>query len=374
MKSLPWQTSGAILAGALLISGCGGGNSGSTDNTASGGDRASNATTNTTSTSSAGNSGGSTKLTGAGSTFIYPLMSKWVDSYKQKNGVEINYQSIGSGAGIKQLKGNTVDFGATDVPLDDKAAKEMPSEVVQIPMTAGAVAIVYNVPGADSLKLSGPVLADIFQGNITRWNDPKIAALNAGAKLPATAITVAHRSDGSGTTNIFTSYLKAVSPTWATKVGAGKSVAWPVGNGGKGNDGVASTVQGTAGAIGYVELAYANNPKHKMSYALVQNAAGQYVAPSADGAAAAVADAAGALAKDIRTPIVNGKGAQTYPISGMTYLLIYKKQGDANKSKSLTGFVKWALADGQAMSKSLDYAPLPPALVKLDQAAIGGVS
>ncbi len=369
MKSIYWQASAALLTGVVLMGGCGG-NSSSSDNTAGGGSSTSNATTSTTSTSA---SSGSAKLTGAGSTFIYPLMTKWVDTYKQKNGLEINYQSVGSGAGIKQLKSNTVDFGATDVPLDDKAAKEMPSDVAQIPVTAGAVAVVYNVPGVDKLKLNGAVLADIFLGNITHWNDPKIAALNAGAKLPATAITVAHRSDGSGTTNIFTTYLKAVSPEWSTKVGAGKSVAWPVGNGGKGNDGVASTVQGTAGAIGYVELAYANNPQHKMAYASMQNPAGQFVDPTVDGTASAVADAADALAKDIRTPIVNGKGAKSYPISGMTYLLIYKAQRDAAKGKDLTGFVKWALTDGQSMAKDLSYAPLPDALVKLDQAAIDGV-
>ena len=363
MKSIYWQASAALLMGVVAVSGCG--NNGATDSTTGGDNSASNGATTTTS--------GSSKLTGAGSTFINPLMAKWTDLYKQKNGVEINYASIGSGAGIKQLKSNTVDFGATDVPLDDKAIKEMPTEVAQIPVTAGAVAVVYNVPGVDNLKLNGAVLADIFLGVITRWNDPKIVALNAGVSLPAMPIAVAHRSDGSGTTNIFTSYLKAVSPTWATKVGAGKSVEWPVGNGGKGNDGVASTVQGTKGSIGYVELAYANNPQHKMSYASIQNAAGQFIEPSADGAASAVADAASAMAKDIRSPIVNGKGAKTYPISGMTYLLVYKAQRDADKGKALTGFVKWALTDGQSMAKALDYAPLPPALVKLDQDAIDAV-
>ncbi len=368
MKATLWRFSGAVLGGMFLVSGCGGNTA--SDNSAN---SAAPASTNSAPTDATPTTASGLKLTGAGSTFIYPLMSKWVAEYKTKNGVEINYQSIGSGAGIKQLKSNTVDFGATDVPLDDKAAKEMPSEVVQIPVTAGAVAIVYNLPGVENLKLSGALLADIFQGVVTKWNDPKIAALNAGAKLPATAITVAHRADGSGTTFIFTSYLKAVSPSWATKVGAGKSVSWPAGVAGKGNDGVASTVQGTSGAIGYVELAYANNPQHKMSYALVQNASGQFVAPSAEGAASAVADASGALEKDARAPIVNGKGAATYPISGLTYLLVYKKQRDAEKGKALTGFVKWALSDGQSMSKSLDYAPLPTAIVKTEQAVLESI-
>ncbi len=374
MKSIYWMASVALLTGGVALSSCGG-NSG-TDNTADGGNTTGGNTTGgnatNTSTGTAAPTSG-TKLTGAGSTFIYPLMSKWISAYKAKNGVEINYQSIGSGAGIKQLKSNTVDFGATDIPLDDQAMKEMPSEVAQIPLTAGAVAVVYNAPGVDKLKLSGPVMADIFLGTITRWNDPKIVALNAGAKLPATAITVAHRSDGSGTTNIFTSYLKTISPAWSTKVGAGKSVAWPIGVAGKGNDGVASTVQSTKGAIGYVELAYAKNPQHTMAYALLQNAAGQFVEPSADGAASAVADAASAMSKDIRTPIVNGKGAKTYPISGMTYVLVYKKQSNSEKGAALTSFVKWALTDGQGMAKSLDYAPLPDALVKLNEAAIDGV-
>lgn len=370
MKLNFWSLGGAFLTGVVLVGGCAN-NSGGTDNGAMSGG---NTTTTTSTDSGSGNSGSSDiKLTGAGSSFIYPLMSKWVADFKTKNGVEINYQSVGSGAGIKQLKSQTVDFGATDVPLDDKAAGEMPSPVEQIPATAGAVAVVYNLDGVANLKLSGAVLADIFMGNVKKWDDPKIAALNAGMKLPSTNITVAHRSDGSGTTNIFTTYLAAVSPNWKTKVGAGKSVSWPAGIAQKGNDGVASTVQGTKGAVGYVELAYANNPQHKMSYVSVQNAAGQFVAPSAEGAASAVADAASALAKDVRSPIVNGKGATTYPISGMTYLLIYKKQRDGEKGKALTDFVKWALTDGQKSSKQLDYAPLPDAIVQINTKVVDGI-
>ena len=359
-----WQMAfcGAALA-TIALAGCGGGSS--TDKgtaTTDGGNTMSTGTTDNASTRGL-------KLTGAGATFPYPIYSKWFDSYNQKTGTQINYQSIGSGAGIKQLKSETVDFGASDVALSDKDLKEMPREVAQIPTVAGAVAIVYNVPQVKAkIKLSGPVLAEIYLGAITKWNDAKIAALNAGAALPDTAITVAHRSDGSGTSNIFTSYLKAVSPQWATKVGAGKSVAWPAGVGGKGNDGVASVVKSTKGGIGYVELAYAE--QNKMSYAAMRNASGQFVEPTVDATVAAAQGGVAGLQKDIRTPIVNAPGAASYPIAGYTYILAYKQAKDAAKGKAIAAFLKWAMEDGQASAKDLLYAPLPKEVVALNEKTI----
>jgi phosphate transport system substrate-binding protein len=324
-----WNPAVYALAGAIVLAGCGG----NTATNSSEGNNAGAGATNTASSATTGGSeGSSTRLTGAGATFPYPLYSKWFDTYKNVKGVEINYQPVGSGAGIKQLKSKTVDFGASDAVLKADEKAEMPGEVLQIPTAAGAVVVVYNLDGAPQhLKMSGDVLADIFLGKIKNWNDPRIAAANAGVKLPTRAITVARRSDGSGTTNIFTSYLKAVSPEWSSKVGAGKAVEWPVGIGGKGNDGVASTVKNTRGSIGYVELAYAT--EQKMSYAAIKNSAGQFVVPSPDSTTAAAEANAAALQKDITTPIVNASGAKSYPISGFTYLLVYKKQDDATKAK-----------------------------------------
>jgi phosphate transport system substrate-binding protein len=292
-------------------------------------------------------------------------MSKWFDAYGQANGLQINYQSIGSGGGIQQLKNGTVDFGASDAPLSDADLKTMPSPVVQFPVTAGAEAIIYNLPGVPAgLKLSGDVIADIYLGKIKKWNDPKITALNAGRALPATAIAVAHRSDGSGTTFIFTDYLTVVSRDWAAKIGKGKSVNWPVGIGAKGNEGVAGAVKQTPGGIGYVELAYV--VQNKLPYAAVQNKAGQFVEPSVDSTTAAIAGAAQALQKDVRSSIVNQNGKAAYPIAGMTYVMVYKKQKDSAKGKALVDFLKWAMKDGQSMAKPLDYAPLPAAVTALN--------
>ena len=358
-----WQTvfCSAALA-SIALAGCGGGSS-------TGGDTSATNTSPMVGNASSTASTRGMKLTGAGATFPYPIYSKWFDSYNKKTGTQINYQSIGSGAGIKQLQSETVDFGASDVALDDAALKKMSHEVAQIPTVAGAVSIVYNLPQAKGkIKLSGPVLADIYLGKIKKWNDAKIAALNAGNALPDTGITVAHRSDGSGTSNIFTSYLKAVSPEWATKVGAGKSVAWPVGVGGKGNDGVASVVKSTKGGIGYVELAYAE--QNKMSYAAMQNASGQFVEPTVDATIAAAEGGVAGLQKDIRTPIVNAPGAASYPIAGYTYILVYKQPKDAAKGKAIADFLKWAMEDGQASAKDLLYAPLPKEVVALNEKTI----
>ena len=300
-------------------------------------------------------------LTGAGATFPYPIYSKWFSDYAAKTGVKINYQSIGSGGGIRQLSEQTVDFGASDAPMSDaELAKAKGGPVLHIPTALGAVVIVYNLPDLGApLKLTGDVIAAIFQGQVTKWNDARIAALNPGAKLPATDILVVHRSDGSGTSYVFTDYLASVSPAWAAKPGKGKEVQWPVGLGAKGNEGVAGQVKQTPGAIGYVELAYAT--QNKMNMASVKNANGEFVAPSIASVTAAAAGAAAKLppTTDYRISIVNAPGAGVYPISSFTWIIAYAKQADAAKGKKLTDFLRWALNEGQGMESSLDYAPLP---------------
>ena len=303
-------------------------------------------------------------LTGAGATFPYPLYSKWFDTYATKTGVKINYQSIGSGGGVRQISEQTVDFGASDAPMSDaELAKAKGGAVLHVPTAIGAVAIVYNVPGiADGLKLSGDVIAAIFQGQITRWNDPRIVALNVGLTLPAADILVVRRSDGSGTTFVFTDYLASVSPAWATKPGKGKDIQWPVGLGAKGNEGVAGQVKQTPGAIGYVELAYAK--QNKMNLAAVRNAAGEFATPTIESVTAAAAGAAAKLPPntDYRVSIVNAPGTGVYPISSFTWIIAYEKQRDAAKGKKLTDFLRWALNEGQGMEAALDYAPLPEAM------------
>ncbi|MBV9110616.1 MAG: phosphate ABC transporter substrate-binding protein PstS [Gemmatimonadetes bacterium] len=303
-------------------------------------------------------------LTGAGATFPYPLYSKWFNEYAAKTGVKINYQSIGSGGGIRQLSEQTVDFGATDAPMSDaELAKAKGGPVLHIPTVLGAVVVTYNVPELKRpLRLDGATLADVFLGKITKWNDARIGALNPGAKLPATDILVVHRSDGSGTSYVFTDYLAAVSPTWATAPGKGKEVQWPVGLGAKGNEGVAGQVKQTPGSIGYVELAYAK--QNKLAYADLKNAKGQFVTPSIGAVTAAAAGAAAKLPSntDYRVSIVNAAGAGAYPISSFTWLLVYKTQTDAAKGKKLVDFVRWALTEGEKSAAALDYAPLPAAM------------
>jgi phosphate transport system substrate-binding protein len=305
-------------------------------------------------------------LTGAGATFPYPLYSKWFSDYATKTGVKINYQSIGSGGGIRQLSEQTVDFGATDAPMSDaELARAKGGAVLHIPTVLGAVVVTYNVPEIQKpLRLDGPTLAGIFLGKIARWNDARIASLNPGAKLPASDILVVHRSDGSGTTYVFTDYLASVSPTWATKPGTGKEVQWPVGLGGKGNEGVAGQVKMLPGSIGYVELAYAK--QNQLAYADIRNVEGQFVSPSI---AAVTAAAAGAVAKlppdtDYRVSIVNAAGKGAYPISSFTWLLVYQNQTDAAKGKTLLDFVRWALTEGEKSAATLDYAPLPATMAK----------
>jgi phosphate transport system substrate-binding protein len=317
--------------------------------------------------SAAVNTSGAT-LTGAGATFPYPLYSKWFDTYRQRTGIAINYQSIGSGAGIQQLRAGTVDFGASDAALSDAQLQEMPGPVLHLPTTGGAVVLAYNLPGVVNLRLTPDAVAAIFLGSVKRWNDPVIAKDNPGVSLPTVAILPVHRSDGSGTTNIFTTYLAAVHAPWKQRVGVGTAVEWSGGVGGKGNDGVAGVVRQTPGAIGYVELAYAR--QNGLTMAALRNQAGQFVAPSVTSAAAAVAASAAALQADARTPIVNAPGASSYPISALTFLLVYQDQKDAARARAFVGFVTWALHDGQSLCDALDYVPPPQALVAVDEATL----
>jgi phosphate transport system substrate-binding protein len=308
-------------------------------------------------------------LTGAGATFPYPIYSKWFDAYKQKTGVEINYQSIGSGGGIQQVKAGTVDFGASDAALSNDRLKEMPRKVVHFPTVAGAVVMAYNLPGApNGLKLTPEVVTGIYMGKITSWNDKAIAAVNPGVTLPAVPILPVHRSDGSGTTNIFTTYLSLVSTEWKELVGANTAVSWPAGVGGKGNEGVAGMVRQTPGAIGYVELAYAK--QNQLPVAWVRNKSGKFVEPTLASTTAAVASSAATLAKDVRNPIANASGPDAYPISGLTFLLVYQNSKDAARGKALAQFISWAIHDGQEMAESLDYARLPDAVVKVNEATL----
>jgi len=303
-------------------------------------------------------------VTGAGATFPYPLYSKWFYEYSNAHpGVNFNYQSIGSGGGIRQITAGTVDFGASDAPMKDEEMAKIPGPIFHIPTAIGAVTVVYNLEGVKSgLKLTRDALADIFLGKITRWNDPKIASENPGVKLTGTEIVVSHRSDGSGTTDIFTNYLSTVSPGWKKKVGRGKSVKWPVGLGGKGNEGVAGVVKQTPGAIGYVELAYAT--QNKMTVAAVRNREGTFVIPSLESTSEAAAGAAKTMPADYRVALVDAPGTDAYPICGLTWLLVYKDQKDAAKGKALVSFLKWAMHDGQKMNAPLLYAPIPKAVVE----------
>ncbi len=300
-------------------------------------------------------------INGAGATFPYPIYSKWFDAYaKVDPSVRFNYQSIGSGGGQKQILAETVDFGASDGPMTDDNLAKAPGKLLHIPTVAGAVVITYNLPGSPALKLDGPTLADIYLGKITKWNDPRIAAMNSGAALPNDDIVVCHRSDGSGTTFIFTDYLSKVSPEWKTKVGNNTSVNWPAGLGGKGNEGVSGQVKQTPNSIGYVELIYA--VQNKMPYAELKNAAGELVKPTLESITAALATAE--IPDDFRFSITNAPGKDAYPIAGTTWLLVYQQQKDHAKGEKLVQFLKWAEKDGEAMAKDLNYAPLPEALQK----------
>jgi phosphate transport system substrate-binding protein len=302
-----------------------------------------------------------TDVTGAGSSFVFPVISKWATDYSKSTDTKINYQSIGSGGGIAQIKAATVDFGASDAPL--KAEDLQAGGLGQFPSVIGGIVPVINVEGIETgkLELSGKVLADIFQGKITKWNDPAIVALNKGLKLPDSNITVVHRSDGSGTSFNFTNYLAKVSPEWKSAVGEGSAVQWPVGVGGKGNEGVAAYVKQIKGSIGYVEFAYAKT--NNIAYAKLENAAGKTVEPSAKAFAAAAATADWASAKDFNLIMTNAPGADAWPITATTWIIMYKQPKNAEKSAAAFDFFKWSLEKGQAQAESLEYVPLPKELV-----------
>jgi phosphate transport system substrate-binding protein len=302
------------------------------------------------------------QITGAGATFIYPLLAKWSDDYNKATGARINYQSIGSGGGIAQIKAGTVDFGSTDKPLPPEELAE--AGLGQFPSAIGGVVPVVNLPGIEpgQLRLTGPLMADIYLGKVTRWNDPAIVALNPGVTLPDQKISVVHRSDGSGTTFNFVNYLSKVSPEWQSKVGEGTAVSWPTGVGGKGNEGVAAYVKQIDGGIGYVELAYATQTG--MSYASMQNAAGNWVRPSAEAFQNAAATADWANSQDFNLIITNAPGDQAWPITATNFILMYKQPKNPERSQQAIDFFTWALENGQAQADELHYVPLPPELVQ----------
>lgn len=318
-----------------------------------------------------------TQVTGAGATFPYPMYSKWFDEYRKLHAdVQINYQSIGSGGGIRQVTEGTVDFGASDGPMTDEQINAFRDKrgaaILHFPTVLGAVVPVYNVGGvATALKFTPEALAGIFLGTITKWNDKAISGSNPGVALPAKEIVVVHRSDGSGTSFVWTDYLSKVSADWKSKVGANTSVNWPVGLGGKGNEGVSGLVKQTEGAIGYVELIYAE--QNKIAYGAVKNAAGEFVTASTAGVSAAAAAAAAKMPDDFRVSITNAAGKGAYPISSFTWLLVPAKIDDAAKKRAITEFLRWMLNDGQKMATALGYAPLPKTVVEKELKAIGAV-
>jgi phosphate transport system substrate-binding protein len=309
-------------------------------------------------------------VNGAGATFPYPIYSKWFDVYAKENpGIKFNYQSIGSGGGIRMLSNRTVDVGASDAPMTDQQLSEAPGKILHFPSVMGADVVAYNLPGfTGTIRLTGTVIADIFLGKITKWDDDSIKALNPGAAIPSQDIVVCHRSDGSGTTYIFVDYLSKVSPSWASDVGKGTSVKWPAGLGGKGNEGVTALVQQTPGAIGYVELIYALN--NKIPFAVIQNKAGNWVAASLAGVTAAAASTAGNMPADFRVSITDAPGADAYPISSFTWLLVYQKQTNKDVGEQIKKFLGWALTEGQTLAPALQYAPLPAEVVQKETAQI----
>jgi phosphate transport system substrate-binding protein len=305
-------------------------------------------------------------INGAGATFPYPIYSKWLDLYAKANpGIHINYQSIGSGGGIRMLTQRTVDIGASDAPMTEQQMKQAPGKILHFPSVMGAVVIAYNLAEVKNpLKLTGPVVADIFSGKITKWNDPAIASLNPSVALPDSDITPCHRSDGSGTTYIFADYLSKVSPDWAKEMGKSTSLKWSGGLGGKGNEGVTALVQQTPGAIGYIELIYALN--NHIAFADIQNHDGKFVTASLEGVTSAASATASNMPADFRVSITDAPGADSYPISSFTWLLVYQQQTDKTKGEQIVKFLKWALHDGQSYVTDLKYAPLPSRVVALE--------
>jgi phosphate transport system substrate-binding protein len=309
------------------------------------------------------------QINGAGATFPAPIYTKWFSEYNKQTGVEINYQAVGSGAGIRQMTTQTVFFGATDGPMTNDQLLAAPGRILHFPTVLGGVVPVYNIEGVSAeLKFTGPVLADIFLGKITKWNDPAIAKVNPGVSLPASDIVVVHRSEGSGTTYILADYLAKVSPEWKKRVGVNTSLNWPVGLGGAGNPGVAALVKQTPGAVGYVELIYAL--QNNIAYGSVQNMAGRFLRASVESVTAAAAAAANAMPADFRVSITNAPGDNVYPISSFTWLLFYENPKDKAAAKTMVEFMRWALTDGQKYCKDLGYAPLPDSVVKLEMEAL----
>jgi len=320
------------------------------------------------------NAGGEVRLQGAGASFPNPLYQKWLSEYGKLNAnVKIDYQSIGSGGGIKQIQARTVDFGASDAPMKDEDLKAAPGEIPHIPTVLGAVVITYNLAGVSQpLRFSPEVIADIFLGKIKKWSDPKIKTDNAGVNFPNADITVVHRSDSSGTSAVFTDYLSKVSPEWKEKVGSGASPNWPAGIGGKGNEGVTGQVKQTPNTVGYVELAYA--VQNKLPAALVKNKAGNFVEPTIDAVTEAAARSIATTPDDLRVSITDAAGATAYPISSYTYVLAYKVQSDAAKGKALVDFLWWGIHDGEQFAKQLEYAPLPDEIIKRAEAKISSIT
>jgi len=312
-------------------------------------------------------------INGAGATFPYPIYSKWFDEYhKLHPDIQINYQSIGSGGGIQQLKAGTVDFGASDMPLNDQLLGQFSFKVIHFPTVLGAVVPTYNIPGVNAeLKFTPEALAGIYLGKITKWNDPALTGPNAGANLPGQDIVVVHRSDGSGTTFVWTDYLSKVSPDWKSSVGSNTSVRWPVGLGGKGNEGVAGLVKQTPNSIGYVELIYAI--QNNQPYGRVRNSSGDFVKASLASVTAAAAGVAGQMEKDVRISITDAPGKEAYPICSFTYLLIPTRIADGAKRKVITDFLHWMLANGQTMVESLNYARLPKSVVAIERKSLGQI-
>jgi phosphate transport system substrate-binding protein len=345
MKSLT-----AILVAIALSVACGGGNSGPVRPPSEG----------SPSTS------GTVQINGAGATFPYPVYSKWFSEYNKLHAnVQINYASIGSGGGIRQLVERTVFFGASDQPMSDEMLSKAPGAILHFPTVLGAVVPVYNIEGLSTqIKFTGPILADIFLGKITKWNDPALVKINPGVSLPSSAITVAHRSDGSGTTFVWADYLAKISPEWKQKVGANSSLNWPVGVGGKGNEGVAGLVTQSPGSLGYVELVYAL--QNKIGYGAVQNQAGEFVNPEIKSVTAAAAGAMPTMPKDFRVSITNSPGQGAYPISSFTWILLYESPENKEHARVMNDFLKWSLSDGQPMAETLGYARLPEALVTME--------
>lgn len=321
-----------------------------------------------------GGGGAEIKLQGAGATFPNPLYQKWLSEYgKQHSNIKIDYQSIGSGGGIKQLQAQTVDFGASDAPMTDDELKGTPGPVVHIPTVLGAVVLIYNVPNLSKpLRFSPDVIADIYLGKITKWNDARIKAENPEAALPAADIASVHRSDGSGTSFVFTDYLSKVSADWKQKVGANKSPKWIGGIGAKGNEGVTGQVKATPNTIGYVELAYA--VQNKLAVALIKNKSGAFIEPTIDAVTAAAAATVAETPQDLRVSITDAAGATAYPISSYTYILVYQEQKDATKGKAVVDFMWWGIHDGESFAKDLLYAPLPAEIVKRTEEKINSIT